>query len=72
VDWGTVLRREWGAFLFVLTVVVGLVAVPLALYFNGQKPAQAVAVATANQTPASAPRVASAAATQTPKASPTP
>lgn len=72
MDWGTFLRREWGAALFVLTVIVGLVAVPLALYFNGQKPATAVAVATPTPTPtaASAPRVASGAATSSPSASP--
>ena len=32
------LRREWGAVTFVLTVLVGLVAVPLALYFGNQSP----------------------------------
>ena len=32
------LRREWGAVTFVLTVFVGLVAVPLALYFGKQSP----------------------------------
>ena len=70
MDWGTFLRREWGAALFVLTVVVGLVAVPLALYFNGQKPAAAVAVATA--TPASSPRVATSAAVTSPSPSASP
>lgn len=28
------LWREWGAVTFVLTVAIGLVAVPLALYFG--------------------------------------
>ena len=32
------LRREWGAVTFVLTVFIGLVAVPLALYFGNQSP----------------------------------
>jgi hypothetical protein len=32
------LRREWGAVTFVLTVFIGVVAVPLALYFGNQSP----------------------------------
>jgi hypothetical protein len=31
-------RREWGAVTFVLTVVVGMIVVPLALYFTNQGP----------------------------------
>jgi len=31
-------RREWGAVTFVLTVVVGMIIVPLALYFANQGP----------------------------------
>jgi hypothetical protein len=38
VNWA-VLRREWGAVTFVLTVIVGMIVVPLALYFNNQGPA---------------------------------
>ena len=30
------LRREWGAVTFVLTVLIGLVVVPLALYLGSQ------------------------------------
>ena len=37
MNWGQFLRREWGAATFVLTVIIGLVAVPLALYI-GNKP----------------------------------
>jgi len=37
VDW-TFLRREWGAVTFVLTVVIGMVVVPLALFFTNQGP----------------------------------
>ncbi len=33
------MRREWGAVTFVLTVIAGMVVVPLALYFNNQGPA---------------------------------
>ena len=32
-------RREWGAVTFVLTVAIGIVIVPLALYFGNQRPA---------------------------------
>ena len=32
------MRREWGAVTFVLTVIVGMVVVPLALYFFNQGP----------------------------------
>lgn len=31
-------RREWGAVTFVVTVIVGMVIVPLALYFANQGP----------------------------------
>ena len=37
MDW-SFLRREWGAVSFVLTVIVGLVVVPLALYFGNRAP----------------------------------
>ena len=37
MDW-TLVRREWGAVTFVLTVIVGMVVVPLALYFANQGP----------------------------------
>ncbi|MGH7903381.1 MAG: hypothetical protein ACREPA_04535 [Candidatus Dormibacteraceae bacterium] len=35
------LRREWGAATFVITVLVGVIVVPVALYFGHQPPAQA-------------------------------
>ena len=38
MNW-SVLRREWGAVTFVLTVLVGIIVVPLALYFTNQGPA---------------------------------
>jgi hypothetical protein len=38
LDWAFV-RREWGAVTFVLTVIVGMIVVPLALYFTNQGPA---------------------------------
>jgi len=37
VNWAFV-RREWGAVTFILTVLVGLVVVPLALYLVNQGP----------------------------------
>ena len=38
MNWA-VLRREWGAVTFVLTVVAGMIVVPLALYFANVSPA---------------------------------
>lgn len=38
MNW-SVLRREWGAVTFVLTVLVGIIVVPLALYFTNTGPA---------------------------------
>jgi len=37
VNWG-VLRGEWGAVTFVLTVVLGMIVVPLALYLANVSP----------------------------------
>lgn len=39
MNW-SVLRREWGAVTFVLTVVLGMIIVPIALYVANQGPAQ--------------------------------
>ena len=38
MNWAFV-RREWGAVTFILTVLVGMVIVPLALFFTNQRPA---------------------------------
>jgi len=60
VNWAFV-RREWGAVTFVLTVIVGMIVVPLALYFTNQGPAP---VAVPNITIASpSPSAASSAST---------
>jgi len=67
VNWA-VLRREWGAVTFVLTVIAGMVVVPLALYFTGVGPSQ---IATPNLTTASSPR-ASSVHSPTPSPSPSP
>ena len=32
------MKREWGAVTFVVTVIVGMIVVPLALYFANQGP----------------------------------
>jgi len=70
VNW-SVLRKEWGAVTFVLTVIVGIIVVPLALYFTNQGPAAIAAppVTTASSARASSVQVASPAQTA---ASPTP
>jgi hypothetical protein len=68
VNW-SVLRREWGAVTFVLTVVVGMIVVPLALYFTNQGPAAIAAPPVSTSTPATA----SSAQTASPaRTSPTP
>jgi hypothetical protein len=60
VNWAFV-RREWGAVTFVVTVIVGMIVVPLALYFTNQGPAP---VAVPNITIASpSPSAASSAST---------
>jgi hypothetical protein len=45
VNWA-VLRREWGAVTFVLTVIVGMIVVPLALYLANQGPGAIAAPST--------------------------
>jgi hypothetical protein len=63
VNWG-VLRREWGAVTFVLTVIAGMIVVPIALYFANQGPGP---VATPNIVTSSTP---SASAARLPTPSP--
>jgi hypothetical protein len=53
VNW-SVLRKEWGAVTFVLTVLVGIIVVPLALYFTNQGPAAIAAPPVVIATPATA------------------
>ena len=65
-------RREWGAVTFVLTVVVGMIIVPLALYLAGVGPGPASVngpntASSARETNA---RVATPAHTPSPSASP--
>jgi len=63
-----VLRREWGAVSFVLTVIAGMIVVPLALFFANQGPA---AITTPNLTTTSSAR-ASTVQTASPARSPSP
>jgi hypothetical protein len=65
VNW-SVLRREWGAVTFVLTVLVGVILVPAALYLTNLGPS---AVATGPITTVSSAR-ASGVASPTPSISP--
>ena len=67
MNWG-VLRREWGAVTFVLTVIAGLIVVPLTLYFANQGPGP---VATPNIVTTSSAR-ASTVPTPTPSPAPSP
>ncbi len=67
MNWA-VLRREWGAVTFVLTVIAGLIVVPLALYFTGVGPGQ---IATPNLNTSSTARATSV-HSPTPSPSPSP
>ena len=73
MNWAFI-RREWGAVTFVLTVLVGMVVVPLALYFTN---AAATPVAAPNVTTSSSARASgvtspSPSATTSPAHSPSP
>jgi hypothetical protein len=74
VNWGTFLRREWGAATFVATVFIGLVVVPLGLFLNSQSPTPAVVLpspsAASSARTASSPPTASPTPTVTPSRSP--
>jgi hypothetical protein len=72
VNWAFV-RREWGAVTFVLTVIVGMIIVPVALYFANQGPAAIVVPATpiTSAARASGAQTASPANTASPAASAT-
>ena len=75
MNWAFV-RREWGAVTFILTVIVGMVVVPLALYFANQGPGALVIPPSNTATQAAshvrASPTPSPAKTPTPKASPSP
>ena len=65
-------RREWGAVTFILTVVVGMIVVPLALYLAGVGPGPVTVVTpnTATSARETNARVATPAHTPSPSASP--
>ena len=62
------MRREWGAVTFVLTVIAGMIVVPLALYFANTGPGPII---TPNLNTGSSAR-SSSVASPTPTPSPTP
>ncbi|MDQ6636782.1 MAG: hypothetical protein M3Y62_03235 [Candidatus Dormibacteraeota bacterium] len=67
------LIREWGAVTFVVTVLIGLIVVPVALYFGNQSGAGSAPAPTPSVTASASPPVAaSPAASARPSASPTP
>ena len=68
MNW-SVLRKEWGAVTFVLTVIVGIIVVPLALYFTNQGPTAIAAPPVVIATPATA---SSAQTASSARVSPTP
>ncbi len=66
------LRREWGAVTFVLTVAVGMVIVPLALYFGNQAPAPVALPVSSPSPAASGPATPARTATPARSANPSP
>jgi hypothetical protein len=70
VNWDFV-RREWGAVTFVVTVVVGMVVVPLALYFTNAGPAP-LTLPSVNTVTSARPATTSRPATPTHVTSPSP
>ncbi|TMD89394.1 MAG: hypothetical protein E6I73_10645 [Chloroflexi bacterium] len=73
MNWAFI-RREWGAVTFVLTVLVGMVVVPLALYFTnaGATPVAVPNVSTTSSARASGVISPSPSATTSPAHSPSP
>jgi hypothetical protein len=53
MSWSELFRKEWGAVTFVLTVLAGMIAVPIAFFFFHQAPGP-VTVAVPNPTPSAA------------------
>jgi hypothetical protein len=69
------LRHEWGAVTFVLTVLLGMIIVPIALYFGhpGTRAASSPAGTSASASPSVSPTTsASAGASASPAQSPSP
>ena len=68
MNWGA-LRGEWGAVTFVLTVIAGMIVVPLALYFANVAPG---AIATPTVPTTSSARASSVTSSSAQTSSPTP
>jgi hypothetical protein len=71
VNWA-VLRGEWGAVTFVLTVIAGMIVVPLALYFANVSPGAIATPTISSTSSARASSVASSVHTTSPTPSPSP
>lgn len=74
MNWSA-LKGEWGAISFVLTVLIGVIVVPIALYLAGQTPAPVSfpspsPSAASGPREATSPRAATPAGTNTPTPSP--
>jgi hypothetical protein len=72
LNWGQFLRREWGAATFVLTVIIGLVAVPLALYIGNKPPTPIQVPIVTSPSPATGATTATPALTASPSPSKSP
>jgi hypothetical protein len=78
VDFGQLIRKEWGAVTFVVTVIAGLIIVPAAFIFLNKGPApvslpqpEASPTVTVSASPTASPSP-SASPSASPAASPTP
>jgi hypothetical protein len=71
VNWGA-LRGEWGAVTFVLTVIAGMIVVPLALYFANVSPGAIATPTISSTSSARASSIASSPQTTSPTPSPSP
>jgi hypothetical protein len=71
VNWAA-LRGEWGAVTFVLTVIAGMIVVPLALYFANVAPGAIATPTISSTSSARASSIASSAQTTSPTPSPSP
>jgi hypothetical protein len=73
VNWAA-LRREWGAVTFVLTVLIGMIVVPVTLYIANLSPApiNTTPITTASSARATGVTPASPTPSASPKVSPSP
>jgi hypothetical protein len=71
VNWAA-LRGEWGAVTLVLTVIAGMIVVPLALYFANVSPGAIATPTISSTSSARASSIASSAQTTSPTPSPSP